>query len=107
MHNLSISPGLSRAEGIYAHIAADYLGCSDRTVRRFIQLGKLCAERYGRRAWLVFRSDVESLCNRRGESSNCPTSCGFSHLHSFIFSAVARYSNPGITLVRYQSVSGM
>jgi excisionase family DNA binding protein len=68
MHNLSISPGLSRAQGMYVHIAADYLGCSDRRVRRFIQLGKLRAERYGRRAWLVFRSDVETLCNRRGES---------------------------------------
>ena len=64
MQNSLNSPGLSRAEGMYVHIAADYLGCSDRTVRRFIQQGKLRAERYGRRAWLVFRSDVESLWAR-------------------------------------------
>jgi hypothetical protein len=44
MQNLFVSSGLSRAEGMLVHTAAEYLGCSERTVRRFIQIGKLRAE---------------------------------------------------------------
>jgi excisionase family DNA binding protein len=66
MQNLFVSRGLSRAEGMLVHTAAEYLGCSERTVRRFIQIGKLRAERSGRRAWRVLRSDVDDLCMRRG-----------------------------------------
>jgi excisionase family DNA binding protein len=61
-------PGRPPAKGIYVHIAARRIGCSGRTVRRYIQQGKLRAERDGRRAWVVFPGDVDSLCNERGES---------------------------------------
>jgi excisionase family DNA binding protein len=67
MVNLLTSPGRSPAKGIYVHIAARRIGCSDRSVRRYIQQGRLRAERDGRRAWVVFPDDVDSLCNETGE----------------------------------------
>jgi excisionase family DNA binding protein len=48
------------------HIAAKHLNCSARTVRRWIQQGRLRAERIGRRAWAILRRDIKNLRNDRG-----------------------------------------
>lgn len=48
---------------IRVNCAADRIGCSHRTVRRWIREGKLRAQRVGRRAWGVYWVDVEFLCN--------------------------------------------
>jgi excisionase family DNA binding protein len=47
------------------HIAARTLECSERTVRRLIQLEILPAQRDGHRRWLLFRSDVEAVRSSR------------------------------------------
>jgi excisionase family DNA binding protein len=50
------------------HIAAERIGCSRRTVRRLIQMGKLPAQREGQRAWIIPRRDVEAFCMREALS---------------------------------------
>jgi len=44
---------------ICVHSAAKRIGCSRRTVRRWIEQGKLRTYRPGRRCWMLFISDVE------------------------------------------------
>jgi excisionase family DNA binding protein len=61
-------PGRLPAEMIYVHTAANRIGVSKRTIRRFIHEGKLRAERSGQRAWAVYRCDVDHLRIERGES---------------------------------------
>jgi excisionase family DNA binding protein len=46
---------------VRVHIAARILGCSERTVRRWIENQKIPAERIGRRAWGI----RTSILNRR------------------------------------------
>ncbi len=48
--------------------AAKMLMCTDRTVRRKIRAGRLRAERVGLRVWGIYRTDVETICSRRGLS---------------------------------------
>lgn len=43
------------------HRAARIMGCSCRTVRRWIRQGKLRAYRLGRRPWGVHSRDVEAV----------------------------------------------
>jgi excisionase family DNA binding protein len=50
---------------ILVHHAAQQLGCSDRTVRRHIQQGRIPARRKGRRAWTIDSSDLDRLRARR------------------------------------------
>jgi excisionase family DNA binding protein len=50
---------------ILVHHAAERLGCSDRTVRRLIQQGRIPARRKGRRAWTINPSDLDRLRTRR------------------------------------------
>jgi excisionase family DNA binding protein len=50
---------------ILVHNAARILNCSKRTIRRYIQVGILTAERRGRRAWLIMRADLEHLQRSR------------------------------------------
>lgn len=52
-------------EAIRVHIAAKRIGCSPRTIRRYIELGKLPAQRIGQRSWLVIADDVEWIRGRR------------------------------------------
>lgn len=61
-YNLAASP----SEMLRVHIVARLLGYSRRSVRRFIETGELPAQRFGQRAWLVMRADVEQLRHRRG-----------------------------------------
>lgn len=54
------SPAPNAAAGwIYVHSAARRVGCSRRTVRRWIEEGRLRAYRPGRRCWMLLSSDVE------------------------------------------------
>ena len=53
---------------IRVNIAAKIAGCSERTVRRFIQTGALSAEREGKRRWLVLRAEVERVQRERSMS---------------------------------------
>jgi hypothetical protein len=46
---------------ILVHHAAHRINRSDRTVRRFIQLGKLPARRLGLRCWVIAIADIERL----------------------------------------------
>jgi excisionase family DNA binding protein len=55
-------------EGILVHHAARRLNRSERTVRRFIQLGKLPARRFGRRSWVIAIADIDSFLVRRRSS---------------------------------------
>jgi len=50
--------GDSAIDWILVHTAARHIGCSPRSVRRYIWRGTLTAIRRGKRAWLVKRSDV-------------------------------------------------
>jgi excisionase family DNA binding protein len=52
------SPAIRR---VRVHIAARKLGCSPRSIRRYIQEGRLPAERIGARIWLLLESDVDSF----------------------------------------------
>jgi excisionase family DNA binding protein len=67
MHSDSNSLG-NLPEKMRVHIAAKHLKCCDRTVTRWINKGRLRAERLGKRLWLVWRCDVQALCNERGLS---------------------------------------
>jgi len=59
---------LPNPEKIFVHHAARIIGCSPRTIRRFIQLGILPAERAGKRSWLVPRSAVDRIRRARSFS---------------------------------------
>jgi excisionase family DNA binding protein len=61
----TVSARASSADRIRVNHAAKRLGCTDRTVRRLIQHGKLPAERQGLRTWFILRSDVERLSRQR------------------------------------------
>lgn len=50
---------------LFVHHAARRIGCSVRTVRRFIQQGKLPAQRQGRRSWAISLTDVDHFLLRR------------------------------------------
>ena len=50
---------------IRVHIAAKRIGCSTRTVRRYIERGILPAQRIGQRSWSVLVADVEWVRIRR------------------------------------------
>lgn len=50
------------------HRAARVMGCSCRTVRRWIVEGKLRGCRLGRRAWGVYQVDAESFRSLREAS---------------------------------------
>jgi excisionase family DNA binding protein len=67
MHSYTNSLG-KLPEKIRVNIAAKLLKCSDRTVTRWINQGKLRAKRLGQRAWLVWRCDVVALRNKKGAS---------------------------------------
>jgi len=49
------------------HIAARYLRCSGRTVRRYITTGSLPAERVNQRAWGIREVDITRLRRLRIE----------------------------------------
>lgn len=49
---------------ILVHHAAKRIGCSDRTVRRLIQKGRIHASRKGR-PWTIDPSDLDLLRTRR------------------------------------------
>jgi predicted site-specific integrase-resolvase len=51
---------------VAVHIAATILECSPRTVRRYIQRGRLRARRVNRRAWGIVWSDVVCLQGKLG-----------------------------------------
>ena len=53
------SPPHAAAGLIHVHSAAKRIGCSRRTVRRWIEQGKLHAFRPGRRSWMLSIRDVE------------------------------------------------
>lgn len=46
---------------LHVHRVARMMGCSCRTVRRWIRQGKLRAYRLGRRQWGVYSKDVETV----------------------------------------------
>ena len=52
------------SRSILVHHAAQRLGCSDRTVRRHIQQGRIPARRKGQRAWTINPSDLDRLRTR-------------------------------------------
>jgi excisionase family DNA binding protein len=61
-HNSQLRTKFSSSDRtILVHVAARKIGCSPRTIRRYIQKGILRAWRVGRRSWLVMLSDVERL----------------------------------------------
>jgi excisionase family DNA binding protein len=69
MHNVLYPAGLPpRSDKIRVHIAADIIGCSERTVRRYVETGMLSAERHGKRRWLLPRAEAEKLQRERGQS---------------------------------------
>ncbi len=49
------------------YLAARKMGCSCRTVRRWIKQGKLRGRRLGRRAWSVYVMDIEFLRSLKEE----------------------------------------
>ena len=59
MKNISVPLPNAMSRGIGVHIAAQRIGCSRRTVRRWVAQRKLTAYRLGRRSWLVLSTDVE------------------------------------------------
>jgi len=65
MKNIESPAALRAPEVIRVHIAAHRIGCSARTVRRFIQHGKLPAKRIGQRSWAVLKTDVDMFRTRR------------------------------------------
>jgi excisionase family DNA binding protein len=55
----SICSGPPAIRRVRVHIAARKLGYSPRSIRRFIQEGRLPAERVGARIWLLLESDID------------------------------------------------
>ena len=49
---------------LLVHTAADRIGRSPRTIRRFIQLGKLPATRKGQRTWEILPEDLDRFRKR-------------------------------------------
>jgi len=66
LKSVAVVPNAAHAR-IQVHHAASRIGCSPRTVRRFIQNGRLKAERCGKRAWGILLVDIELFCRRREE----------------------------------------
>jgi excisionase family DNA binding protein len=54
----------SPSKPLLVHIAADRIGRSPRTVRRFIQSGKLPATRRGQRSWIISPEDIDRFLKR-------------------------------------------
>jgi excisionase family DNA binding protein len=65
MNNVDSSGSFRVPEAILVHIAADRIGCSERTVRRLIQKGVLPAQRRGERQWEILRTDADLIRRRR------------------------------------------